>query len=109
VGRHLAVARLKAVLEFAGMKTTVNPMAPEKASALVTGGTYRISRNPMYLGLLLLLIALAVYWGTLAALIVVPAFVWYMTEFQIKPEEESLRKHFGAEYEAYLDRVRRWL
>ena len=62
---------LKAVLDFAGKKTTVNPMAPEKATALVTGGTYRFSRNPMYLGLLLLLLALSVYWGTPVALIVV--------------------------------------
>ncbi|MHA7773627.1 methyltransferase family protein [Roseibium sp. M-1] len=100
---------VKAVMEFAGRKTTVNPMAPETASALVTNGIYRISRNPMYLGLLLLLLALAVYWGTPVALLIVPGFVWYMTEFQIKPEETSLRKLFGAEYEAYLGKVRRWI
>lgn len=99
----------QAVLEFLRKKTTVNPMAPETATSLVTGGIYRISRNPMYLGLLCLLLALAVWLGTLTAIVILPAFVWYMTEFQIKPEEDSLRRLFGAAYEAYVRRVRRWI
>ncbi|WP_428672731.1 methyltransferase family protein [Roseibium sp.] len=99
----------RAVLAFARKKTTVNPVAPEKATVLVTGGIYRISRNPMYLGLLCLLLALAVYWGSLTALVIVPAFVWYMTEFQIKPEEEALTALFGDAYKDYCTRVRRWI
>lgn len=103
------VPGLQAVLEFIARKTTVNPMAPDTATTLVTGGIYRFSRNPMYLGLLCLLLAIAIYWGTLTVIVVAPLFVWYMTEFQIKPEENSLRKVFGSDYETYLGEVRRWI
>lgn len=103
------VPGLQAVLEFFARKTTVNPMAPDTATTLVTGGIYRFSRNPMYLGLLCVLLAVALFWGTLTVIVIAPAFVWYMTEFQIKPEEDSLRKVFGEDYETYLGEVRRWL
>jgi len=103
------VPGLQAVIEFIARKTTIDPTAPGKATTLVTGGIYRISRNPMYLGLLCLLLAVAVYLCTLTVIVVAPLFVWYLTEFQIKPEEDSLRQVFGAEYETYLSEVRRWL
>jgi len=103
------VPGLQAVLEFVARKTTINPTAPETATTLVTGGIYRISRNPMYLGLVCLLLAAAVFWGTLTVIAVAPAFVWFITEFQIKPEENSLRQVFGADYETYLSDVRRWI
>lgn len=99
----------QAVLAFIKKKTTVNPTAPDTATTLVTDGIYRVSRNPMYLGLLCLLLAMAVFSGTLSALLIVPAFVWYMTEFQIKPEEEALKNVFGTDYETYLKSVRRWI
>jgi len=99
----------QAVLVFFQNKTTIDPRVPETATALVTAGVYRISRNPMYLGLLLLLLSVAIYLGTLTAAIVVPAFVWFMTEFQIKPEEEKLSEIFGEAYRDYLTRVRRWI
>ncbi|MES0879572.1 methyltransferase family protein [Roseibium sp. SCP14] len=99
----------QAVLAFIKNKTTVNPTAPDRATTLVTEGCYRFSRNPMYLGLLCLLLAMAAYFGTLTALIVVPAFIWFMTEFQIKPEEEALQNVFAQDYQAYLARVRRWI
>jgi len=100
---------IQGILAFLKRKTTFNPMAPDDATTLVTEGIYRLSRNPMYLGLLFLLLGLAVYWGTLTAFAVLPAFVWYMNEFQIKPEEDSLRRVFGQPYEDYLTRVRRWI
>lgn len=103
------VPGVQAVASFRKRKTTVNPMTPEDASTLVTDGIYRFTRNPMYLGLLCLLIAIALFLGTLSGLIILPAFVWYMTEFQIKPEEDSLRGVFGPAYEDYLTRVRRWI
>ncbi|WP_269583037.1 methyltransferase family protein [Roseibium sp. Sym1] len=103
------VPGIQAVLEFIARKTTVNPMTPDTATTLVTGGIYRISRNPMYLGLLCVLLAIAIFWGTLTALAVIPGFVWFMTEYQIKPEETALRKVFGADYDAYLAKVRRWI
>ncbi|MBN9669733.1 methyltransferase family protein [Roseibium aggregatum] len=103
------VPGVQGIVAFYRRKTTFNPMSPGEATTLVTEGIYRLSRNPMYLGLLFLLLALSVYWGTLAALVIVPGFVWYMNEFQIKPEEASLRDLFGEAYEDYLTRVRRWI
>ena len=98
----------QAVRSFVQKKTTVNPMSPASATKLVTDGVFRFSRNPMYLGLLCLLLALSIFLGTLTALIILPLFVWYMTEFQIKPEEESLKTVFGDAYQDYLKKVRRW-
>jgi len=99
----------RSVIAFLRRGTTVSPVKPQAASTLVVTGFYRLSRNPMYLGLLCLLLAAAVYLGTLAALVVAPGFVWFLTRFQIEPEEDALEARFGAEYRAYKARVRRWL
>ncbi|OJJ09439.1 hypothetical protein BKI51_22410 [Alphaproteobacteria bacterium AO1-B] len=99
----------QAVLAFLRARTTVHPMHPEEASTLVTSGFYRISRNPMYLGLLLFLLAAGIYLGTLTLIVVGPLFIWYMTEFQIKPEETRLADKFGEDYLDYLTKVRRWI
>jgi protein-S-isoprenylcysteine O-methyltransferase Ste14 len=98
-----------ALFHFLRSRTTVNPLKPASASALVTGGIYRLTRNPMYLGLATLLLAWAIYLGNLAALAGVPLFILYMNRFQIAPEERALEARFGAEYIAYRTRVRRWL
>jgi protein-S-isoprenylcysteine O-methyltransferase Ste14 len=98
-----------ALFHFLRSRTTINPLKPGSASALVTRGIYRLTRNPMYLGLATLLLAWAIYLGNLAALAGVPAFVLYMNSFQIAPEERALEARFGAEYAAYRARVRRWL
>ncbi len=90
-------------------ETTVNPMVPEKANALVTSGIYRITRNPMYLALALLLLAWAIFLRNSVALGLVLLFVLYLTQFQIKPEERALEELFGDEFRAYAARVRRWL
>ncbi|TRD11930.1 isoprenylcysteine carboxylmethyltransferase family protein [Erythrobacter insulae] len=97
------------VLAFRRAKTTVTPLKPEKASRLVVSGFYRFSRNPMYLGMLLILAGVAVWFGSFANIIILIAFVFYITAFQIKPEEARLDQLFGAEYRAYRQRVRRWL
>jgi len=89
--------------------TTSNPMQPAKASALVTGGIYRRTRNPMYVSLLLLLVAWAVFLASGWALPGPVAFVLYIGRFQILPEERALSAMFGADYAAYKSRVRRWL
>lgn len=99
----------QAVLAFIKAKTTVHPMKPEETSTVVTSGFYRISRNPMYLGLACLLMAFAIYSGTLTAIAIVPGFLWYMTEYQIKPEEERLAEKFEEAYIDYMNRVRRWI
>jgi protein-S-isoprenylcysteine O-methyltransferase Ste14 len=89
--------------------TTVNPLQPETASALVTSGVYRLSRNPMYAGFLLCLCGWGCYLGNAYALLGPVAFVLYMNRFQIIPEERALERIFGAEYDAYHRMVRRWL
>lgn len=99
----------QAVLAFIKANTTVHPMKPEEATALVTSGCFRISRNPMYFGLLCLLLAAGLYLGTLTLIAVGPLFIWYITEFQIKPEEKRLADVFGENYQTYLDTVRRWI
>lgn len=100
---------LVSILAFLRARTTVTPLAPEKASSLVVGGLYRFSRNPMYLGLLFILSGAAVWFGVLANLAVIIGFVAYITAFQIKPEEERLSEIFGQEYRDYQRQVRRWL
>ena len=98
-----------ALVQFLRSRTTTNPLKPDSASALVSGGIYRFTRNPMYLGLATLLLAWAIYLGNLAALAGLPLFILYMNRFQIAPEERALEARFGAEYIAYRARVRRWV
>ncbi len=84
-------------------------MKPDTASSVVTAGIYRATRNPMYLGLALALAGWAMYLSNLVALLIVPAFVAYMTQFQIKPEERTLLAKFGPGFAAYMAAVRRWI
>lgn len=100
---------LVSIAAFRRAKTTVTPLAPEKASQLVVTGLYRISRNPMYLGLLLILTGAMVWLGSGANVFILVSFVAYITAFQIKPEEDRLERIFGPQYQAYKRRVRRWL
>ena len=87
----------------------MNPIKASAASSLVTGGVYRFTRNPMYLGLSITLMGWAVFLSNPLALLAVPLFVLYMEKFQINPEERVLSSLFGAEYAAYEEKVRRWL
>lgn len=104
----LAVA-LAGVLSFRRARTTVNPLTPGAASALVTSGIYRFTRNPMYLGFALVLLAWAVFLGNPLSLALVGAFVLYIDRFQIQPEERALAALFGAAFKTYTQAVRRWL
>ncbi len=104
-----AVLAVAAFLAFRKAGTTIDPMHPERAATLVTHGIYRYSRNPMYLSLLLLLVAYAVAQGALLALAGPALFLAYVTRFQIVPEERALAAKFGAQFDAYRARVRRWL
>lgn len=90
-------------------RTTINPLHPERATHLVTDGVYRLTRNPMYVGLILLLTAWALYLGRWPLLAGPVLGVLYLTRFQIQPEERILLAHFGEPYRAYMGRVRRWL
>lgn len=104
-----AVVALAAFLTFWRARTTINPLQPERASVLVTHGIYRFTRNPMYLSLLLLLVAYASHLGSWAAFVGPTAYVAYITRFQILPEERVLAAKFGDEFAAYKRRVRRWI
>ncbi|MEJ8826958.1 isoprenylcysteine carboxylmethyltransferase family protein [Variovorax humicola] len=106
VGVGFSVAGMRA---FHRARTTMNPFTPDTASALVTGGVYRLTRNPMYLGLLLDLSAWAVFLWAPLALAVLPFFVLYIHRFQIVSEERALSSLFGTEYDAYRRAVRRWV
>ena len=103
------VIGVAALLGFRRARTTVNPLSPEKASALVVSGLYRWTRNPMYLAMLLLLIGWAGLIANWAALAILPLFVIYLNRFQIEPEERALRARFGEEFDNYCRKVRRWL
>ncbi|MGE0383401.1 MAG: isoprenylcysteine carboxylmethyltransferase family protein [Gammaproteobacteria bacterium] len=96
-------------LAFRRARTTVNPLKPQNAAALVTSGVYRFTRNPMYLGLVIVLFGWAAFLCSAFAILGPVAFVAYITRFQIVPEERVLSAKFGAAYSEYLSRVRRWL
>ena len=103
------IIALLGVVAFSRAGTTVNPMKPGSSSALVQSGIYSVTRNPMYLGLLLVLLSWAIYLAHVLTVLFLPAFVWYMNRYQIEPEERALASLFGSEFTAYAARVRRWL
>jgi len=115
IGSVIVVASIGVVLGVTAMasflraKTTMNPTRPGATSSLVTHGVFRVTRNPMYLSLVLYLVAWAVYLSNWVSLLLVPVFVLYIDQFQIKPEERALSALYGAEYASYKARVRRWL
>ena len=88
------------MVSFSWAKTTINPTKPAATSFLVTTGPFRFTRNPMYLSLLLYLLAWAVYLSNLLVFLFLPVFVLYINQFQIKPEERVLFSLFGREYAA---------
>jgi protein-S-isoprenylcysteine O-methyltransferase Ste14 len=96
-------------LAFARARTTVNPLRPAAATHLVTSGVYRHSRNPMYLGHALILLGWGIHLHHAAGLLAVPAFVAYVSRFQVAPEERHLSARFADEYAAFCRRTPRWL
>lgn len=103
-----AALGLGALMQFARQRTTVNPIRLQQSRVLVTQGVYRISRNPMYLGLLCWLMALACHLGGLSVWLGPLVFFGWMTRVQIPAEERALRARFGVAYLHYCRRVRRW-
>jgi len=97
------------VTTFARAKTTVNPTTPQKSSSLVSWGIYSVTRNPMYLGLLLELTAWAIVLSNPLPFLLLPVYMLYINRFQIVPEERALTALFGPEFAAYQSRVRRWI
>lgn len=100
---------MSAIITIRKAKTTTSPFQPQNTIQLVDWGIYRKSRNPMYLSLLLGLIAWALWLGSIFAWIIPPLFIWLITHFQIQPEEQILTQKFGQRYLDYARQVRRWL
>ena len=97
-----------ALVQFSKVKTTTNPIKLDKTTSLVTSGIYNFTRNPMYLTMLLLLIAWGLRLGNAFNSLVAAGFVYYMNHFQIKHEEKALQERFGKDYQLYKKAVRRW-
>jgi len=98
-----------AIILFKKEKTTVNPMKPEETTTLITTGIFSITRNPMYLGLFFVTFSTVLFFGSWFGIIILMFFVWYITKFQIIPEEEAMEKLFGVKYDEYRQKVRRWI
>jgi protein-S-isoprenylcysteine O-methyltransferase Ste14 len=94
---------------FRRARTTINPLKPTAASSLVMTGVYRFTRNPMYVGLAVVLLAWAIWLASFPAWLGLPAFVLYISRFQIAPEERALAGIFGTAFADYQSKVRRWL
>ena len=110
-GALLVIAGVAVVLWaarlFSRAGTTIKPF--EESSALVIHGPYYFSRNPIYIGLVLVLIGVGLVMGTIAPFAVVPIFIWLIQRRFILPEEAMLEKAFGSVYVEYKRQVRRWL
>jgi protein-S-isoprenylcysteine O-methyltransferase Ste14 len=98
-----------AAIQFRKDNTTVNPLDPESASHLVVGGIFKYSRNPMYVGLFVAILAFGIYVGAWFVFILLPLFVLSINYLQIVPEEIAMHKLFGDEYISYCNSVRRWI
>jgi protein-S-isoprenylcysteine O-methyltransferase Ste14 len=100
---------LAAVFVFLKARTTLDPVSPGRASKLITDGIFRWSRNPIYLAMLLWLMAWTIWLGNYLTLVFAGTFIWYMTQFQIRIEEDVLERKFGEDYQRYRERTRRWI
>ncbi|MCZ4294639.1 methyltransferase family protein [Vibrio sinaloensis] len=100
---------LAGIYEFRRAQTTVNPIKVDDASTVVDSGIYSYTRNPMYLGLFVLLFGYAYWQQNLLAIVFSFGFIVYMNRFQILPEERALEALFGSQYLDYKQRVRRWI
>lgn len=98
-----------ALIQFQRQKTTYHPTVPGAATSLVTDGVYTITRNPMYVGMALVLAGEAFYFGTVLGGLLVMVFIGVITAVQIIPEERALARLFGPEFEAFKYRTPRWL
>lgn len=97
------------VLLFKKKSTTINPLQPDKASTLVTTGIFNFSRNPMYFGMLLVLVSISIKFNILGGVFGSIIFILYMNKFQIGPEEKAMEKLFSEQFLTYKKKTRRWI
>ena len=98
-----------AIKLFKKHNTTISPLKPEKATSLIVSGIYMYSRNPMYLGMLFILISTSIRFNIIGGIISISSFIIYITKFQIIPEEEQLKRIFGEKFLNYKKKTRMWL
>ncbi|MFL2721467.1 MAG: methyltransferase family protein [Gammaproteobacteria bacterium] len=98
-----------AARQFKAVDTTINPIKPENASVLVNKGIFSYSRNPMYLGMLLIIIGFSIIHNLMAIIAIMPIWIIYMTYFQIIPEEEAMKILFKEDFVNYCIKTRRWI
>ncbi len=98
-----------AARQFKAVNTTINPIKPENASVLVNKGIFSYSRNPMYLGMLLIIIGFSIIHNLMAIIAIMPIWIIYMTYFQIIPEEEAMKILFKEDFVNYCIKTRRWI
>ena len=96
---------LAAILTFRRLQTTINPLQPTEATSLAISGIFRLSRNSMYLGMLLILIAVSLASGAIAGLLLRPVFIAYISFFQFLPEEQAMPELFSDQYAEYCKKV----
>ena len=97
------------VSKFIKSKTTVNPIKFKKVNKLITSGIYKYSRNPMYLGFLMIVISTSIYYLNIFSIITPIFFYFWINRFQIKREEIFLTKKFGQKYITYKSKTRKWI
>jgi protein-S-isoprenylcysteine O-methyltransferase Ste14 len=102
-----AMVSARAALEQAN--TTWHPTTPSQSTSLVTSGVFAFTRNPIYLGMMLVMLGFAVLLASPVALLLSSIFVVYIDRFQVEPEERALTAILGQEYIEYRSRVRRWI
>ena len=100
---------ISAVRLFRKDKTTVNPLSPEQATKLVTGGIFKFSRNPMYLGMACVLSSMAMFFNIIGGIVLIALFCAYITKFQIIPEEKAMIDLFSQDFDQYKQTTRRWI
>ena len=100
---------LSAIILFKKYQTTITPLNPSNATKLITGGIYKFSRNPMYLGLLLVLLGISIMLNLTGGFFLIPLFILYLNLFQIIPEENAMVDLFKDEFLEYKKKVRRWI
>ena len=97
------------VLQFIKSKTTVNPIQFEEVNKLVTSGIFKYSRNPMYLGMMMIVLSTSIFYLNIYSILTPLLFILWINKFQIKREEEFLIEKFGDEYLSYKKKTRRWI
>ena len=100
---------LYAIILFKKYKTTITPLNPTNSTKLIVHGIYKFSRNPMYLGLLLILSGISIIQNPIGGLLFVPLFILYLNHFQIAPEESAMLDLFKDDFLKYKKNVRRWI